>query len=58
MAVIKQFIIPLLPPSRKKRVGIYCRISTNSVEQLESFTAQVSALTRLRIESEVRVWSI
>ena len=39
--------IPPLPPKREKRVGIYCRVSTNSVEQLKSLTAQVSALTRL-----------
>ena len=40
-------IIPPLPPKREKRVGIYCRVSTNSVDQLKSLTAQVSALTRL-----------
>jgi site-specific DNA recombinase len=39
--------IPPLPPKREKRVGIYCRVSTNSVDQLKSLTAQVSALTRL-----------
>ena len=39
--------IPPLPPKREKRVGIYCRVSTNSAEQLKSLTAQVSALTRL-----------
>jgi site-specific DNA recombinase len=39
--------IPPLPPKREKRVGIYCRVSTNSMEQLKSLTAQVSALTRL-----------
>ena len=39
--------IPPLPPKREKRVGIYCRVSTNSTEQLKSLTAQVSALTRL-----------
>lgn len=39
--------IPPLPPKRKTRVGIYCRVSTNSAEQLKSLTAQVSALTRL-----------
>ncbi len=38
---------PPLPPKREKRVGIYCRVSTNSTEQLKSLTAQVSALTRL-----------
>ena len=39
--------IPTKPPKREKRVGIYCRVSTNSVDQLKSLTAQVSALTRL-----------
>lgn len=39
--------IPPVPPKREKRVGIYCRVSTNSAEQLKSLTAQVSALTRL-----------
>lgn len=39
--------IPPLPQKREKRVGIYCRVSTNSMDQLKSLTAQVSALTRL-----------
>ena len=39
--------IPPLPPKREKRVGIYCRVSTNSADQLKSFAAQVSGLTRL-----------
>lgn len=39
--------IPPLPPKREKRVGIYCRVSTNSTDQLKSLAAQVSALTRL-----------
>lgn len=39
--------IPPLPPKREKRVGIYCRVSTNSAEQLKSLSAQISALTRL-----------
>ena len=39
--------IPAKPPKREKRVGIYCRVSTNSAEQLSSLTAQVSGLTRL-----------
>ena len=39
--------IPPLPPKREKRVGIYCRVSTNSMEQLKSLASQVSALTRL-----------
>ena len=39
--------IPPLPLKREKRVGIYCRVSTNSADQLKSLTTQVSALTRL-----------
>lgn len=39
--------IPAKPLKREKWVGIYCRMSTNSVDQLKSLTAQVSALTRL-----------
>ncbi|MGI5983746.1 MAG: recombinase family protein [Sakamotonia sp.] len=39
------FIPPI--PKREKRVDIYWRVSTNSMEQLQSLTAQVSHLTRL-----------
>lgn len=42
--------IHFIPPKSQKlekRVGIYCRVSSNSSEQLKSLTAQVSALTRL-----------
>ena len=42
----KIHFIPSIP-KREKRVGIYCRVSTNSAEQLQSLTAQVSHLTRL-----------
>lgn len=34
-------------PKREKRVGIYCRVSTNSADQPKSLTVQVSTLTRL-----------
>lgn len=42
-------IVRYIPPTpkREKRVGIYCRVSTNSMEQLQSLTAQVFHLTRL-----------
>ena len=43
----KVHFIPARKPSRDKRVGIYCRVSTKSNEQLLSLSAQVSALTRL-----------
>ena len=39
------FIPPI--PKREEKVGIYCRVSTNSAEQLQSLTAQVSHLTQL-----------
>lgn len=39
--------IPAKPQKREKRVGIYCRVSTNDAEQLNSLAVQVSALTRL-----------
>ncbi|MEG0388890.1 MAG: hypothetical protein RR582_11220 [Niameybacter sp.] len=40
-------VIPPLPPKREQKVAIYCRVSTNSKEQLKSLAAQVSGLTRL-----------
>lgn len=40
-------IIPAKPKPRDKRVAIYARVSSNSVEQLNSLTAQISGLTRL-----------
>lgn len=43
----KIHFIPAKPPKREKRVGIYCRVSTNDAEQLNSLVVQVSALTRL-----------
>lgn len=42
---IVHYICPI--PKREKRVGIYCRVSTNSMDQLQSLTAQISHLTRL-----------
>ena len=43
----KVHYIPPMASKREKRVGIYCRVSTNSADQLKSLIAQVSALTRL-----------
>ncbi len=43
--------IPAKPPKREKRVGIYCRVSTNSSDQLKSLSAQVSALTKITAAS-------
>lgn len=39
--------IPAVRSFRHKKVGIYCRVSTNDTEQLNSLTNQISALTRL-----------
>lgn len=39
--------IPAARPLRQKKVGIYCWVSTNDMEQLNSLTNQISALTRL-----------
>ena len=38
--------IPPKPKPKISRVGIYCRVSSNSMEQLKSLTAQISGLTR------------
>lgn len=48
---MKVHIIPPKPQKREKRVGIYGRVSTNSVEQLQSLTAQISHLTRVTAAS-------
>lgn len=37
----KVHYIPPMPSKREKRVGIYCRVSTNSADQLKSLIAQV-----------------
>ncbi len=39
--------IPARPPKREKHVAIYSRVSSNSMDQLNSLTAQISALTRM-----------
>ena len=39
--------IPARPPKREIRVAIYSRVSSNSMDQLNSLTAQISALTRM-----------
>lgn len=43
----KVHFIPPKPQKRDKRIGIYCRVSTNSSEQLQSLAAQVSHLTKI-----------
>ncbi|HAE62927.1 MAG TPA: hypothetical protein DCG38_11450 [Eubacteriaceae bacterium] len=45
--MILLFRQPPLPPKREKRVGIYCRVSTNSTDQLKSLTAQIKKRTLL-----------
>lgn len=48
--------IPAIRSFRQKNVGIYCRVSTNDTEQLNSLTNQISALTRL--VSTVDEWKL
>lgn len=48
--------IPVAHPLRHKKVGIYCRVSTNDMEQLNSLANQISALTRL--VSTVDEWKL
>lgn len=38
--------IPVSSPKWERRVGICCRVSTNSMKKLQSLTAQISHLTR------------
>lgn len=42
----KIWYIPVKNDRLDKKVGIYCRVSTNEREQLYSLAAQISALTR------------
>ena len=42
----KIWYIPARNDRLEKKVGIYCRVSTNEKEQLYSLAAQISALTR------------
>lgn len=39
--------IPALPPQRETHVGIYSRVHSNSMEQLNSLISEVSSLTRM-----------
>ncbi|NMB32622.1 MAG: recombinase family protein [Clostridium sp.] len=39
--------IPARPPKRERPVVIYSRVSSNSMDQLNGLTAQISALTRM-----------
>ena len=43
----KVHFIPPKPQKRDKRIGIYCCVSTNSLEQLQSLATQVSHLTKI-----------
>ncbi len=43
----KVHFIPSIPQKASKRVGIYCRVSTNSAEQLQSLAVQISHLTKV-----------
>lgn len=48
--------IPAVPSFKQKKVGIYCRVSTNDTEQLNSLTNQISALKRM--VSTVNEWKL
>ncbi len=52
----KVWYIPAKNDRLDKNVGIYCRVSTNEREQLNSLSAQVSALTRAI--SNVEQWKL
>ena len=39
--------LPAIPRRLEKNVAIYCRVSTNDTEQLNSLTNQISALTQM-----------
>ena len=39
--------IPELPPQRETRVGIYSRVNSNNMDQLNNLTSQISDLTRM-----------
>lgn len=39
-------LIPARRDKNEKNVGIYCRVSSSSKEQLDSLTEQIAALTR------------
>lgn len=43
----KVHFIPAKPAKREKPVGIYSRVSSNGVDQLNSLIAQISTLTRM-----------
>lgn len=41
------YYIPANPRKLEKKEALYCRVSTNDMEQLKSLTNQISALTRM-----------
>ena len=52
----KVTVIPATKPKAVKKVGIYCRVSTNHIDQLKSLTAQASFLTKM--VSHVPKWRL
>ncbi|MBR4319223.1 MAG: recombinase family protein [Oscillospiraceae bacterium] len=52
----KVTVIPATKSKTVKKVGIYCRVSTNHMEQLKSLTAQAAFLTRM--VSHVQEWRL
>lgn len=48
MSERRVYRVPTFPPIESiKEVGVYCRVSTNSPEQMNSLATQVSELVRL-----------
>ena len=45
-------IEPSLPKARKIRTAAYCRVSSDSTDQLHSFAAQVRYYTRIISDNE------
>ncbi len=52
----KVFFIPAKPDRIVKNVGIYCRVSSSEKDQLNSLSAQISALTKA--VSHVEQWKL
>lgn len=46
-----QRIDPIVLPSEKETVAAYCRVSTNSEDQLNSYNTQIAYYTKLISEN-------
>ena len=53
-----QRIDPIVLPSEKESVAAYCRVSTDSADQLNSYHSQIAYYTKLRMaRREQKIWS-